>query len=853
MKTIFRFQTLFSLLACLCLAIACSDDSLPDTTGQDTETPAEAPDALHDKLREKPYPKADNEIYINPAPLIVPQAMKTGDKLQFSLSNQADFSGTETILSTPKSWCMYNIHKTLKSGIWYWRFRSILSDGSEQSWSETYSFEVKDETPKFVTPAFDIFLNNAPRTHPRLFCFLDDGIEQARRNVTSHPEYPELISRAKAAMTTDYPSLPNPYDQAEAIKVSIQHLYQAYYLTQQKTYADKMHEILNTLLKNPVSDAQLFASNFGATDIAISFIEIYDLLYDTLTPNEKQEIENLLMRVSRYYFKPYCGMQENHIFDNHFWQHNMRILFQAAFVLYDKSNYTEEILPMLEYYYELWTARAPASGFNRDGVWHNGAGYFNANVKTLYYIPSLFSSITQKDFLQHPWYQNAGKAMAYTWPPASKSAGFGDGSEKGDEPNRQRISFADFIARETGDPYAGWYAAQSASLLRKDYELRLYRMVRNQTYATDFPSNSPKLIWYKDAGEVAIHSDLAHTDRNLSLCFRSSTFGSGSHTVSNQNSFNLLYQGADIYRSSGYYLNFSDAHNLMSYRHTRAHNTILVNGIGQPYSTKGYGNITRAMGGDHISYCLGDASHAYSGISDDPMWIAAFKAAGITQTPDNGFGTTPLTLYRRHLLMLHPDIVVIYDELEASEPVRWDWLLHSPTQFSIQQEQHILSTTHPTKGFTTITQQFSDQASQITQTDQFVVPPLPEPSPLYPNQWHLTATFAPSSKNRILTIIQIKDNSNSGESSNVIRKGNTFLCGEYEIKAILDNSRPADLSVTHQASNAIFSYSPDNPTIEGGTYLRKHPYSSLLYDISDGRYRVTEQTDYTPVSTRVAQ
>ena len=42
-------------------------------------------------------------------------------------------------------------------------------------------------------------------------------------------------------------------------------------------------------------------------------------------------------------------------------------------------------------------------------------------------------------------------------------------------------------------------------------------MVRNQTYATDFPSNSPKLIWYKDAGEVAIHSDLAHTDRNLSL------------------------------------------------------------------------------------------------------------------------------------------------------------------------------------------------------------------------------------------------------------------------------------------------------------------------------------------------
>lgn len=72
----------------------------------------------------------------------------------------------------------------------------------------------------------------------------------------------------------------------------------------------------------------------------------------------------------------------------------------------------------------------------------------------------------------------------------------------------------------------------------------------------------------------------------MAIGFRSSTFASGSHTVANQNSFNLLYKGVDVYRSSGYYQNFSDAHNLMSYRHTRAHNTILVNGIGQPYSLK---------------------------------------------------------------------------------------------------------------------------------------------------------------------------------------------------------------------------------------------------------------------------
>lgn len=842
MKTTFRFRILFHILNCLLLSTACSDDTLPAITEPETEQPTASPDALHDKTREKPYPKADNELYINPAPFIVPQAMKTGDKLQFAFSQSKDFPDTGTTVSTPKQWCMHNPHQTLKTGIWYWRFRSVNNNGTEQAWSETYSFEVKEETPRFVTPAFDIFIQNAPRTHPRLYAFLDNGLEQARRNVKSHPEYKQLIGRAQTALDTDYSLLPNPYDKAAEIKNSVQHLYQAHYLIQDNQYADKLHEILTILLSYPVSDSQLFASNFGATDIAISFIEIYDLLYSELTPEEKLGIENLLMRVSRYYFKVNCGKQENHIFDNHFWQHNMRILFQACFVLYDKATYAEEILPMLEYYYEIWTAHAPASGFNRDGIWHNGTAYITANIKTLYYIPSLFTHITQRDFLKHPWYLNAGKALVYTSPPHSKSIGFGDGSEKDDKPNRILAAFADFLAKENGDPYSGWYAGQCKELVQQDYEFRLYRMVHNQSYPTELPSNTPKLVWYKDAGEVAIHTNLSHPEQDMAIGFRSSTFASGSHTVANQNSFNLLYKGTDVYRSSGYYQNFSDAHNLMSYRHTRAHNTILVNGIGQPYSLKGYGNVTRAMGGDHISYCLGDASHAYSGISDDPMWTAAFEAAGIAQTPENGFGKTPLSKYLRHLLVLHPHTIVIYDELEATEAVRWDWLLHSPTRFTI--EKNTTTTINSSKGFKTTVRQFSNSPFELTQTNQFAVPPATSA----PDQWHLTATYASCPQNRILTIIQITPDSE--QTPTIVRTGDTFQCDDWNIQAAMNIYQPAELIVTSQTNSTVFSYSPDNPIIEGSVYLRKSPRSSLLYDKSNGRYGVTEQTDYIPASTR---
>ena len=87
------------------------------------------------------------------------------------------------------------------------------------------------------------------------------------------------------------------------------------------------------------------------------------------------------------------------------------------------------------------------------------------------------------------------------------------------------------------------------------------------------------------------------------------------------------------------------AHNLLSYRHTRAYNTLLVDGIGQPFSTRAYGNIVRMFNGKHISYALGDASNAYCGISEYPMWQKNFSAQNLKQSRENGFGETQVPLY----------------------------------------------------------------------------------------------------------------------------------------------------------------------------------------------------------------
>ena len=84
MHTTFRLSVF--LLFMVQLFCSCTSDSLPEPDSTQPETPAGIPDAYQDKIRTQPYPKADNELYLNPAPLIVPQAMKTGERLQFSLS-----------------------------------------------------------------------------------------------------------------------------------------------------------------------------------------------------------------------------------------------------------------------------------------------------------------------------------------------------------------------------------------------------------------------------------------------------------------------------------------------------------------------------------------------------------------------------------------------------------------------------------------------------------------------------------------------------------------------------------------------------------------------------------------------
>ncbi len=151
---------------------------------------------------------------------------------------------------------------------------------------------------------------------------------------------------------------------------------------------------------------------------------------------------------------------------------------------------------------------------------------------------------------------------------------------------------------------------------------------------------------------------LANTPRDLMVAMRSSPYGAYGHMLADQNTFQILYGGKRLFYNSGFKIDMKDPHRLGWYKHTRGHNGILVDNLGQPFDTEAYGYIARFINGKAMSFALGDASQAYSSAEED-------QDAGLKK-------------FRRYILLLRPDIVIVYDDLEADHRADWEWLVHSP-------------------------------------------------------------------------------------------------------------------------------------------------------------------------------
>ena len=199
------------------------------------------------------------------------------------------------------------------------------------------------------------------------------------------------------------------------------------------------------------------------------------------------------------------------------------------------------------------------------------------------------------------------------------------------------------------------------------------------------------------------------------LGFKSSPYGSSSHSFSDQNSFVLNALGEQLAISSGWREWYGSPHHVGWTRATASKNAVLFGGQGQRVrDASAAGRITRFYTGERFDAATGDASAA---------WV-----------PEAGVRTA-----LRHVLFVDRAYFVIADELASEQPLKHQWLLHAKRRMSED----------PASGSVTING--SKAAARLTfgapapgglifsQTDRFAVPVDAAYRTRMPDEWHFTA------------------------------------------------------------------------------------------------------------------
>jgi hypothetical protein len=180
------------------------------------------------------------------------------------------------------------------------------------------------------------------------------------------------------------------------------------------------------------------------------------------------------------------------------------------------------------------------------------------------------------------------------------------------------------------------------------------------------PTESPRAKVFPTTGIAVARSDWS--EDAVFLGFKSGPVNVG-HSHLDVNSFVLSKGSTPLIIDPGIwpYCHFWGFFNVKGPRWdfdanaTVAHNTLMVGGKGQVHSPEGAGRFVASQITDEFACFVSEAASLY---------------------PDR------LDTFRRWVVFVWPDVVVVYDDLKAKSPQSWEWLLHHSGSFTGERTTH---------------------------------------------------------------------------------------------------------------------------------------------------------------------
>jgi len=417
---------------------------------------------------------------------------------------------------------------------------------------------------------------------------------------------------------------------------------------------------------------------------------VYDWCYRDLESPVREEIRDTLIRrgtamfeaasrgaivpdAGEFSVRPWPEWEEAYL-QNHLWV-NSSGLAAAGFALFDEH---DDAASWIAFTAEKFGKTAALLG--PDGASHEGINYWSYGLEHLLKYLHLSRGLLGVDLFDNDWFRHTATYRLYTGIPRN---GWERGSTTVDyaDSHRRDHSGPDFLLRSLAAEYRNGYAQWLANTLDEaDVQLPSWKLFNLLWYDPSVepvpPSALPTMRHFTDMDFVSMRSDWSG-DASL-VFFKCGPYighkairgmpyctSSAHHTHPDQNHFVIHGAGEWLIRDDG---------NMGKY--TGQHNTLLIDGGEQLgggdsifdgrvlYTARSTPRIVKASHSDELDHTVGDAAAAYP------------RGAGLER-------------FRRHLLFLKPDVLIVIDDIELTEAHDLELRFH-PERQTIEKEGNTL-------------------------------------------------------------------------------------------------------------------------------------------------------------------
>ena len=570
----------------------------------------------------------------------------------------------------------FNVHcppKTFGAGRCSWRYRGRDREGNLTGWSKTRTFRIAAGAAVLPLPPRDELLARIPRTHPRLF-LRPENLPELRRLVQGQmkKQYAKLVEQCDRILADPPPTNEPPKYPPGMVRKSeewrklwwgnrtytIKALNGAATLAFTRLlggpeeYGQEAKRILLECAKwDPKGSTGYRYNDEAGMPYNYYFARTYTFVNDLLTDDEKALCRKV-MKVRgeemyrhlypRHLWKPYASHS------NRAWHFLGEVGIAFLGEIEEADDWVWFATNVFFNVYPVWS--------DDDGGWHEGSSYWSSYIGRFTWWADVMREAMGINAYDKPYFSKIGYYAMYLLPPGKVGGGFGDLTAR--KRARNYVPLMSILAAQAQNPHWQWYVEQLGGPVSSGGYIGFLRGQLPKV-AAKAPDELPTSRLFAGTGQACLNSDLKDATDSVQLGLKSSPFGTQSHGYESNNSFLLWAYGKRLLIRSGYRDIYGSAHHRNWMWSTRSTNCITVNGLGQrKHTARAQGRITAFETTPAIDAVIGDAGDSYE--------------------PEAG-----VRLFKRAILFVKPDIVIVYDRLKTNEPATFEYWLHAVNEFDL--------------------------------------------------------------------------------------------------------------------------------------------------------------------------